>query len=441
MLKLCCWLYVGFVLTIPTLAMAATHTAQELTPAAVLAAIRLANDGDTVQLPAGTAVWSRGWNTGAWLPMKAITIQGAGIDRTIIIDNTSTSYGDEPFWLKGVEGKPFRITGITFQGWDGEHYRDAGSWSVINIEGACKDWRIDHCRFLNLGKVIQITGDTCGLIDHCSFEPLEIPPGRLPQLIFVRGPGASAYKKPLTLGTANAVYIEDCIANYGAGPVNRAGGNVPWVVPYDGARVVIRHNKIINSQLEIYRPAMAKGQRGSLSAEIYDNEFSAVGLEQFRPQGTVFIAGGTGVIFNNTISGSTYNVKCFSASNERSCRSFEVFGKCDGTSPYDGNQIPAGQPGAGYPSMDQPGRGVDLDGDGVQEPAPWYEWNNTLNGSNIDIQVRIECPAVTNHLIAGRDFFNNTPMPGYKPYAYPHPLQEPLRRPNASPAEGGPSAH
>ncbi len=57
----------------------------------------------------------------------------------------------------------------------------------------------------------------------------------------------------------------------------------------------------------------------------------------------------------------------------------EVFGKCDGTNHYDGNQIPAGRPGAGYPSMDQPGRGVDLDGDGVQEPAPWYAWNNTIN--------------------------------------------------------------
>src|SRR5271155_3709150 len=84
------------------LAMAATHTAQDLTPDAVLAAIRAAQDGDTVQLPAGTSVWSKGWNTGVWLPMKSITVSGAGIDKTIIVDNTSTSAGDEPFFLKAV---------------------------------------------------------------------------------------------------------------------------------------------------------------------------------------------------------------------------------------------------------------------------------------------------------------------------------------------------
>jgi hypothetical protein len=73
--------------------------------------------------------------------------------------------------------------------------------------------------------------------------------------------------------------------------------------------------------------------------------------------------------------------------------------------------------------MDQPGRGVDLDGDGVQEPAPWYAWNNTLNGSKIRMEVRMETPEVAHYLKEGREFYNDTPMPGYKPYTYPHPLQ------------------
>src|SRR5262249_20509845 len=74
-------------------AMAAIHTARDLTPEGVLEAIRAAQDGDTVQLPEGTSVWSKGWNFGAYLPMKAITIAGAGIDKTNIIDDTSTKGG------------------------------------------------------------------------------------------------------------------------------------------------------------------------------------------------------------------------------------------------------------------------------------------------------------------------------------------------------------
>ena len=86
-----------------------------LTPEAVWEAIDAAKDGDTVQLPEGTAVWKKGWNAGHDAKMKAITIQGAGIDRTIIRDGRSES-GGPPFVLPGVEGKPFRITGITFDG-------------------------------------------------------------------------------------------------------------------------------------------------------------------------------------------------------------------------------------------------------------------------------------------------------------------------------------
>src|SRR5436305_9646444 len=79
---------------------AKTREAAALTPEAVYAAISAANDGDTVQLPEGTALWDKGWNTGHWSKMKAITIQGAGIDKTIIRDGTSKAAGDEPFEIK-----------------------------------------------------------------------------------------------------------------------------------------------------------------------------------------------------------------------------------------------------------------------------------------------------------------------------------------------------
>jgi hypothetical protein len=117
---------------LPTAIRAETRTAASLTPEAVWEAIDAAKDGDTVQLPAGTATWTKGWNTGHGAKMKAITIQGAGMDETIIVDGrTAQGNGTVPFWLAGVEGKPFRLTGITLDGtghrpFDGTGYRNAG---------------------------------------------------------------------------------------------------------------------------------------------------------------------------------------------------------------------------------------------------------------------------------------------------------------------------
>jgi len=295
------------------------RTATALTPEAVRVAIKAAKDGDIVQLPAGMAVWKKGWNAGHWAKMKAITIQGAGIDKTIIRTDTTTAPGDKSFVINGVEGKPFRITGITFVG---TGFPNAGTWAgEVVISGNCKNFRIDHCKFLNMDQMMSITGDTYGLIDHCYFHALV--KNRQAQTIMCQGPGKIAFTRPLTLGTAQAVYFEDNEARFSPEVVNPNGNN-PWIVPYNGARVVIRHNKIINSQLEIYR--VRPGAYGCQSAEIYDNEFSTKGLKMYRPQGFIFIAGGAAMVFNNTVTGTTYNCRTIELSHDRSFRAFGEFG-------------------------------------------------------------------------------------------------------------------
>jgi len=406
----------------PKAVRAETRVAAALTPEAVWDAINAAKDGDVVQLPEGTAVWKSGWNTRHWAKMKAITIQGAGIDKTIIRDETSTASGDEPFDIKGVEGKPFRITGITF---DGTGLPTAGTWAgEIVISGNCKNFRVDHCKFLNMDRMMTINGDTYGLIDHCDFHALQ-KKGGLAQTIMCMGPGKIAFTRPLTMGTAEAVYFEDNEARFSP-EVVEATGNNPWIVPYQGARVVIRHNKIINTQLEIYR--VRPGAYGCQSAETYDNAFSAEGAKMGRPQGFIFISGGVAMVFNNTVTGTTYNCRTIEVSHERSFRPMGEFGLCDGTNPIDGNQIPAGQKGAGYPCFGQPGRATDADGDGVLEASPCYAWNNTLNGAKLNMILRRWNPKETElqgeHVKEGRDFFNEAPKPEYyRPYTYPHPLQ------------------
>jgi hypothetical protein len=415
---------------------AETRTAVALTPEAVWDAINAAKDGDIVHLPAGTAVWKHGWNANHWAKMKAITVQGAGIDKTIIRTDTSTAPGDKSFVSNGVEGKPFRITGITF---DGTGFPTAGTWAgEIVIGGNCKNFRVDHCKFLNMDQMMTITGDTCGLIDHCCFHALR--KNRQAQTIMCQGPGKVAFTRPLTLGTAQAVYFEDNEARFGPEVVNPDGNN-PWIVPYSGARVVIRHNKLANTQLEIYR--VRPGAYGCQSAEIYDNTFSAEGLKMGRPQGFIFIAGGVAMVFNNTVTGTTYNTRTIQVSHERSFGPIGEFGISDGTNPIDGNQIPAGQEGAGYPCFGQPGRATDADGDGVFEPSPCYAWNNTLNGAKLNMVLRPWAnreheAKQAAHVKEGRDFFNEEPNPEYyRPYTYPHPLQsgwEALMKSAAGPA-------
>jgi hypothetical protein len=407
---------------LPTTVRAETRAAASLTPEAVWEAIDAAKDGDTVVLPAGTAVWKKGWNSKHWAKMKAITIQGAGIDKTIIRTDTTTAPGDKAFVINGVEGKPFRITGITF---DGTGFSNAGTYiGEVAISGTCKNFRVDHCKFLNMDHMMTISGDTYGLVDHCDFHALE--KNRLAQTIYVQGPGKVAFTRPFTMGTAEAVYFEDNEAHFSPAVVNTDGNN-PWIVPYNGARIVIRHNKIINSQLEIYR--VRPGAYGSQSAEIYDNEFSAESVKMGRPQGFIFIAGGVTMVFNNTVTGTTYNTRTIQISHERSFQAIGEFGICDGTNPIDGNQIPTGQKGAGYPCMGQPGRATDADGDGVYEPSPCYAWNNTLNGAKLKMVLRPwsdpdKTGRQAEHVKEGRDFFNEKPKAEYyTPYVYPHPLQ------------------
>jgi hypothetical protein len=390
---------------------AETRTAADLTPEAVGKAIDAAQDGDTVLLPAGTAVWSkRGWHTGHAPKIKAITIQGAGIDQTIITVDKSKD-GNTSFHLEGVEGKPFRVTGITLDG--SLHPKEASWGALMYIGGTCKNFRIDHCQFKNCDVMLAIAGDTCGLIDHCQFVG-ELSHGGCLQPIYYTGPGASNYRKPLTLGTAQALYFEDNQVDL-KGPV--ATGDNPFFVGINAARVVIRHNKIVNAEIEIYGPGQQR--HGCQSAEIYDNQFATV--DGGKPGGPIFINAGVAMVFNNTVTG--YHCQFIELTNHRAFMEMPPWGKADGKNPLDGNQIPAGQPGAGYPCMGQVGWATNVDG--KFQPTPCYAWNNTRNGEKYLMAVANRNPNVLATIKEGREFFNQEPPAGYyKPYVYPHPLQE-----------------
>jgi len=381
-----------------------TIEAQSCAQGDVQVAIGQAQDGDTVLVPAGQCSWN---GTLDLDPMPAIVLKGAGVDQTVITDRTPAGgWGNSLIWIESVEGKPFRITGFTFT--------DQGAADpngVINIQGTVKNWRVDHNKFEDIHqRAVRTSGFNYGIIDHCT---LNIPGDGTVQGILVESDDSGSWERPLSLGTADAVYVEDSIFNY-------EYDNDGVLDAGDGGRFVFRHNTVANTGIGQHGRDSGGG-RSTHSFEIYENTFTT----DTRIWTVMNFRGGTGVVFNNEMSGPYSNFSF--VSNYCSCYGhtpgYCVFDQC-----------------LQYPCIDQIGRSSDMDGDGVQELEPLYEWNNTLNGSDVDTEMNPNFTGCCDpeHIQEGRDYYNDLARLDYVPYVYPHPLvQMDLPSPSADLNEDG----
>ena len=440
-------------------------------------AIDVAADGDVVVVPPGEVTW----RTAVLISEKGITLQGAGPDRTVIIDEVPAEVRQNSLIrVESKEGKPLRITGFTFRGG-----RTKMKWNgVIAITGTCKNWRVDHIKFEKLRTSgIRTFGHTYGVIDHCTF----LLDGTQGVVVFHNGWNGASYgdgswADDLYLGTEKAVYIED----------NRFVFTRPMqtVDSMGGGRFVFRHNTVLNGVAGNHGTESSGRNRSCRSYEIYANTFKT----ESAWWTAIFLRGGTGVIYDNVFEGYRAGII---VKNFRDFHAFKPWGAADGTSPYDKNDgvtyesgEHTGQNGQrllqcdgknwkpnqwvgyslhnktkgksstivantadtistladsygppltwdkgdkfvilrAYPCIDQVGRGKGVLLSNWDPPLPrrWpeqaaeplYEWNNTLNGGDADIV------SGSPHVREGRDFYNDKPMPGYKPYPYPHPLTQ-----------------
>ncbi|MBI9099855.1 MAG: hypothetical protein JEY91_15350 [Spirochaetaceae bacterium] len=347
-------------------------------------AVDTAITGDTVFVPSGTSTW----NSKVTIPNdKKITIQGAGVTETIINGNAIT-----------MNQSGSRITGFRFN--SGE----------ITVDG--DDWRIDHCYFYadSFSNGVRVNGNRKslhprGLVDNSTF---------VNQRVLVLGwLGLLAHDlwfEPITLGSDyDTVYIEDCTFS-STEHANAIDSNY-------GGRYVFRHNILNDIYIEAH--SVQGNHRASRSWEIYDNTINQITRSMWTP---MYLRGGTGVVFNNAITGN-WSLPKPTLNNKRDQTASSVCGICDGSSPWDGNTSGEG----GYPCRDQIGRGADLNlwTDANPYPPqtldPVYGWNNTYNSSNVTFTVANQSPIP--HILEGRDFYNE-PKPGYIPFTYPHPLRE-----------------
>lgn len=382
-----------------------TIDAQSCSQQDVQAAVDSAGEGCVVTIPAGDCSWNTPVNF-----FKSITVAGAGIDNTTITDETSATWAQAPFWIQGDGSIFVRITGLTF--------RDLGhsdSYGKINLWGNGINFRIDHIRFQDIaGRAVIVHGKSYGVINHCAF----IQPGG--QGVWVsdgRGSpaGSTSWEEAMSFGTADAVYIENNSFLWGSA----ADGAVDCV---NGGRITFRYNSV--QGIMAGNHGMDSRPRSCMQMEIYDNAFVS-------NSHSVFVAvqsrGGTGIFFENTID-DNFSVP-IGITNYRSCCYAGAMctpspdpphGDCDGTNPLDGNTSPASVY-KGWPCRDQIGRGT------AQQSEPLYEWSNTQLGVDVDVEVYnywSGCvdPQPSDHVQANRDYFNDTPRPGYVPYIFPHPL-------------------
>lgn len=417
-----------------TVSAQATVAAADCSQAAVQAAITGAVDGDTVVIPAGTCTWT----TNLQITGKFLTVQGAGMDLTVIVDGVSKEpYPNVPHVLD-VDTKPgglTRITGLTFQGGT---IVDPYNKGMVLIRGNSDQFRLDHIRIRTTDTTSGVTfaGNVRGLVDHSVFTinnwrmAIYTHHDRWNDTGFY---GDASYADDSHFGTDKAIVIEDNLFESTVGAFAHDG--------WSGSRVVFRYNTLRNMAFANHGTESSGRWRGQRLFEVYRNSFLN---DVWQYPNIIGIRGGTGVVFDNIVrtSGSGFISTIFGMVNYRySDRSREyVFGFCTGANPWDGNQS------GGYPCLDQPGRGKGdlLDGDAPtprwlnQVSDPVYVWNNTLNG--LAEPLRIET-IDRDVIVEGRDFFN-APKPGYVPLVYPHPLvsgaapePEPEPEPEPPPAD------
>jgi hypothetical protein len=461
----------------------------------------IAQDGDTITLPAGTFTWL----TGVRLT-KPITLQGATAGSTIIRDDIQSG-GIISWNLRGTTNGAARITGIKFQ--NGGRINTA--WSpggLIHFNGSNTNGttlRVDHCGFVNLNGVI-VFDTVIGVVDH---NTLTTSRGGSVSFAILDsywnndslGKGDQSYAAPSNFGRGDFLFFEDNI-------FTATSSSPPWLLDsYSAGRFVIRHNQIVFMKIAVHGTESTGRFRGFRAMEVYRNAFTAPSNPQTNGLG--LIRSGVVIYHDNTFSGWSpqgQGTAIVILTDFRTIANFLYWPGADGTSGWDVNEPSAfysgtassassgrtvtasGNPnwttnrwinytirrtsnlcnsnsytfgiitsntantityrsGSGDPhdlpslafcagdpleirkvdhALDQPGRarGSLITGIPPARPAGWnnqvtepcYSWGNTdEHGGHVNFRGG-------GVIRAGEHFFNDTPMPGYTEYVYPHPL-------------------
>lgn len=396
-------------LVFPAILSAATINAANCTASAVNAAIASASAGDTVAIPTCT---STSWTTQVDVN-KAIILQGntscTGAGQTLsCTDNTIISAGVDGALT--ITASNARVTGLTINGGTG--------LSSVVIPTGLTGWRMDH---IHIGAATSIRGiyiyGGSGLIDHVYVETrnggIDVEGTNAADGAY---PGNYNWAHALSLGSSDAVYIEDCYFHW----TSQTDGGYDL---YNGAKVVFRFNYLDAATIGSHGLDSSAG-RSTLLEEIYKNTSVAQSFDHFTFWNS---RGGVEMIWGNTTT--TWGL----FADLREYRSDNGYGWGNGNTCTSNTNYIDGNTGHGYPCRDQVGRGPETDAandwptkttTAVYSEALFgsYFWSNTLGGSapvyasdgsgNISVSnaTNDAMPnnASTYHILPNRDFYNET---------------------------------
>ena len=340
--------------------------------------------GDGVYVPAGSCTWT---SSVAWTN-KNIEILG-GVGGTTTINNTSVDTFDPVVSNNGATAAAFRISGFSFNASSSGHLVNVNQQNP-NLTSWAGYFRIDDITInsTSSGNVIAIWGPVWGLIDHINVTWTGgnfLEQGDFLNSECVVSPGNSAVNYmgeysgrilPIALGTQEAVYVEDSTLNYTG---SYAGGISDS--ESGGQRMVFRHNTVTGSTYHYAHWTRGgdggfcyNGEWDGHKYEIYNNTYNGGGGPALYP---MRFGSGTGVIFNNTITG--YSSLTLNIDETRGAGG-EVTNQtplsCDGSQPIDGNAGDASAPG--WPCAGQIGFACKAGSCSrtTMDSVPLLAWNN-----------------------------------------------------------------
>lgn len=363
-------------------------------------AISSSTDGATITFAPGSYTWTNGSITPS--NDKGVTLMCQNVGTcTVTIASNSVIYMDT---LSGNNTKLYRVSGFTFQNGN----ECLCIWFAGN--GTLHNLRIDHNTFRNFttGAIavffgaIGVAGKYYGVIDH---NTLTGATNFMFSKILGHGGAVDTNWGSSPRGTISNMFFEDntigftSISNLGAACLDM----------WHSSAVVWRYNNTTNCRLG----AHGVSHGGVINYEIYKNTIiRSEGSGDWTDCTRCIHHQGSGefYVWDNAFKGTSHSTGTIALLHYRSATPSEagynaLLGRCDGTSPIDGNWAPQSTY-YGYPCWRQPGR------NGNRELNPIYTWNNRWsdNGAQVNLDIQnpwsTTSPSVFDHVKPNRDFYD-----------------------------------